>query len=57
MSHIFAYKNDRGLFFNSRLNKVDKIAFSGDSKHSNLEEFSNMKNSGPISYKHTRWIN
>ena len=48
MSHIFAYNKGKGLFFNSRLNKVDKTAFSGDSKHSNLEEFSNMRNSGPI---------
>jgi hypothetical protein len=48
MSHIFAYSHGTGLFFNSRLNKVDKTAFSGDSKHSNNEEFSNLKNSGAI---------
>ncbi len=48
MSHIFAYNKGVGLFFNSRLEKVDKTAFSGDCKHSNQEEFSNLKNSGPI---------
>jgi hypothetical protein len=48
MSHIFAYSQGKGLFFNSNLDKVDKTAFSGDFKHSNNEEFSSLKNSGPI---------
>jgi hypothetical protein len=48
MSHIFAYNNGIGMFYNERINKTDKHAFSGDYAHANKEEFMKEKNKGPI---------
>jgi hypothetical protein len=48
MSHIFAYSKGKGIFFNERIEFMDKHAFSGDIAHANNEEYMNLKTIGPI---------